>query len=297
MNTMINVHRTSRHHFRSYLLVVLVAVLALRFPSVRAVTPAGCHLSGAILTCPLKLGINEFTLDGTTTATALALVNTGRALQVNQVIGQSLSKVTGTFGEFCVYLDRFETAQSSPGEGEVGCFPKKSSERYFGSLEWGTSTALAVPAGSTLYLQGYVLPVPGSSGHDFPFQFNVTTYPQSRGVLSYRQPKIDAAIYCNGSPSTSAGSPWPNDTGRTLTILGATIYALDPPPDAACLYILDTAGAVKWKNCNLTPHNQRGVAMLPTPVTVLPGEQILAQASHTCAAPGVWDWAAYIYTY
>ena len=40
---------------------------------------------------------------------------------------------------------------------------------------------------------------------------------------------------------------------------------------------------------------------LPGTVTVQPeeqpGEQILAQASHTCAAPGVWDWAAYIYTY
>lgn len=293
---MINVNRTRRHHFRSFLLVVLMALLALRFPSARAATPAGCHLSGAVLTCPLKIGFSEFTLDGTT-ATALALVNTGRSLQLNQVIGQSRSGITGTFGEFCVYLDQFKTAQSSPGVGEVGCFPKKASERYFGALEWGTSTALAVPAGSTLYMQGYVQPVPGK-GHDFPFQFNVTTYPQSRGVLSYRQPKVDAAIYCNRKPAVTAGSPWPNDTGRTLTILGATIYALDPPPDAACLYILAAgSGAVKWKNCKLTPNNQRGVAMLPAPVTVQPGEQILAQASHTCAAPGVWDWAAYIYTY
>ena len=259
--------------------------------------PAGCHLDSAVMTCPLELGTTTYTLDGKT-ATALALVNSqGPDLQLNQVVGLSLSGITDTFGEFCVYLDQFKTEQVAPGIGEVGCFPKHSGERSFGPLEWGTSTALAVPSNSTLYLQGYVQPVPGS-GHDFPFQFSVTTYPQSRGVLSYRQPKVDEAIYCNGTPATSAGAPWPNDTGRALTILGATIYALDPPPDAACLYILAAGtGAPRWKNCDLTPNNQRGVAMLPAPVTVQPGEQILAQASHTCAAPGVWDWAAYIYTY
>jgi hypothetical protein len=232
--------------------------------------------------------------------TALALVNPpgAPALQLNQVIAQSLSGVTHTFGEYCVFLDILETRQDRPGVGEVGCYPKPAGESRFGPLTWGTSTALAVPPGTTLYFQGYVQTTPGGPGMDHAMQFNLTTYPQRRGILSYRQPRVDATLHCTGAPVVTAGSPWPNDTGRPLTVLGATIYALDPPPDAACLYILAAgSGAPRWKNCDLTPGNRRGVAMLPTPVTVQPGESILGQASYTCAAPAVWDWAAYVYTY
>ena len=277
---------------------LLLHILLLATPAWAWAMPPGCTAQGALMTCPLGLGATGYTIDGGAVK-ALALVNPpgGPALQLNQVLGQSLSRVANTFGEYCVYLDDFETRQTRPGVGEVGCYPKPAGERRFGALEWGTSTALAVPPGTTLYFQGYVQTTPGH-GMDYPFQFNVTTYPQSRGIFAYRQPKIDAAIPCTGAPQPTAGSPWTNDAGRPLTVLGAFIYALEPPPTAACLYVL-AAGSSKprWKQCNLTPGNRRGVAMLPAPVTVQPGEAILAQASYTCAAGQVWDWAAYVYTY
>jgi hypothetical protein len=259
--------------------------------------PPGCTTSGKIMTCPLALGSTTYTLDGNTT-TCLALVNSqGKSLQLNDVAGKSLSAVTDTFGEYCVYLDDFETAQKTPGKGEVGCSPKTAAESTFQLLGWdGTHTALAVAPQTILYFQGYVLQQAPSHGQLFPFQFAVTTYPQSSGVIAYRQPRTDTVIQCNGVPSETPSTPWPNNSGRNLTIVGATIYALmDNFPETACLYILPAGGGTpRWSDCSF---NKRGKFMLPKPQIVLPGEAIFGQARHTCAAPGVWDWAAYIYTY
>jgi hypothetical protein len=240
--------------------------------------------------CPLELGTTTYSLDGHA-AQALELISAqGQNVQLNQVAGQSLSSTKGTFGEFCVYLDDFHTAQSTPGKGEVGCYPKAASEPRFDALKWGTSTALAVPPGSTLHFQGYVQT---TRGNDLNFQFTITASPESTGIISYRQPRADATIYCNGKPATTANTPWPNTSGRNLTLLGATIYALDPPADAGCLYILPSGSSTpRYTLCNL---NRRGVFVFEAPVVVGIGEAILAQATHTCAAPGVFDWAAYLY--
>merc|ERR1711959_87943 len=258
--------------------------------------PVGCTTHGSVMQCPLGIGTTTYSLDGQA-ASALQLVSPpGQSVQLDQVAGQSLSSIKGTFGEYCVYLDDFHTAQSTPGRGEVGCYPKAAAEPRFQPLKWGASTtALAVPPGSTLTLQGYVQVAPGK-GHDLSFQFSVTVSPQKNGIISYRQPRVDAGMTCNGKPATTASAPWPNTSGRNLTLLGATVYALSPPPDAGCLYILPSGSSSKprYTLCDL---NQRGVAMFPTPVEVGVGERILAQASHTCAAPGVWDWAAYLYVY
>ena len=255
---------------------------------------SSCVVVGAYLSCPLQLGTTTYTIDGKQD-TALRLSNVaGTALQVDEVIGQSLSGVKGTFGEYCVYLNEFATEQQRPGVGEVGCYPKPAAESSFGALHWGTSTALAVAPNSTLYLQGYVQ---SSSQKAFPFTFTITASPQTRGVLSFRQPRVDAAIYCDGTSKVTASSPWPNTSGRSWTVLGATIYALASPPQAACLYILNSAAKPRWSSCSLTPGNRRGVFMLPSPQTIAPGETLFAQADFKCAPGGVWDWASYIYTY
>lgn len=258
--------------------------------------PLSCVVTGDYLSCPLRLGTTTYTIDRQ--ATALRLSNVaGMALQVDEVIGQSLSGVKGTFGEYCVYLNEFATEQRLPGVGEVGCYPKPAAESSFGALHWGSpSTALAVAPNSTLYLQGYVQSSSRSKMF-YPFTFTITASPQSRGVLSFRQPRVDAAIYCDGTPQVTASSPWPNTSGRNWTVLGATIYALASPPQAACLYILDSAAKPSWSSCSLTPGNRRGVFMLPSPQTIAPGETLLAQADFKCAPGGVWDWASYIYTY
>ena len=125
---------------------LLLHILLLAAPAWAWAMPPGCSVQGALMTCPLGLGATGYTIDGGAVK-ALALVNPpgGQPLQLNQVLGQSLSRVANTFGEFCVYLDDFETRQTRPGVGEVGCYPKPAGERRFGALEWGTSTALAVP--------------------------------------------------------------------------------------------------------------------------------------------------------
>ena len=107
------------------------------------------------MTCRLGVGATGYTVDGKAVR-ALALVNPDGAppLQLNRVSAQSLSGVTHTFGEYCVFLDSFATRQTRPGVGEVGCYPKPASENRFGPLAWGTSTALAVPPGSTLFFRG-----------------------------------------------------------------------------------------------------------------------------------------------
>lgn len=259
--------------------------------------PPACAISGAMLACPLELGTTTYTIEGEPgKVTFLRLSNpvAGMAIQVDEVVGQSLAGVKGTFGEYCVYLNDFATEQRLPGFGEVGCYPKPAAESSFGALHWGSSTALAIAPNMTLWFQGYVQSSPQSL---HSFTFTIKASPQSRGVLSFRQPRIDATIYCDGKPQVTAGSPWPNDSGRSWTVLGATIYALASPPQAACLYILDSLRKPRWSSCSLTPGNRRGVFMLPSPQMVHPGEFLFAQANFKCAPGGVWDWASYIYTY
>ncbi len=77
---------------------------------------------------------------------------------------------------------------------------------------------------------------------------------------------------------------------------GATIYSVVPGGlvDAACIYVLNTAGQVRWSHC--VGARGRGHVSFPEQI-IQPGEYIAAQANHTCFGGGQWDWAAYLHVY
>jgi hypothetical protein len=137
----------------------------------------------------------------------------------------------------------------------------------------------------------------GDRGKDYRQTVYVTSIPGAERVLSLRQPRIDRPIRCNGARQATEHSPWKNSTGRNLTVSGAVVYAVDPHKlnrvDEACISILDGAGLqTRWQYCSDV--NVRGNVQF-APVVVAPEEQISAQASNSCPAPGLWDWAAYIH--
>jgi hypothetical protein len=238
---------------------LVAAVTALAFVAV--VSPAapasaandGCYTNGGFLECPLQLQGTYYYATNNTQKAVRFTNKTGQYVQINQISGTPVA--SGLWGEYCTYRNNFATRQDTPGVGEVGCQTKEPSEASFPQLRWdGYATALSVAPDDLIYLSGYV------SGGDYRANWSISTYPQSIGVYSYRQPRVDAVISGNGSTQWTTWDPWPNNTGHNLMIGGATIYASTAPGhtvDGACVYIVNTAGGIRWSYC--TNIDTRGV--------------------------------------
>jgi hypothetical protein len=219
--------------------------------------------------------------------------NTGTFVQINQV--EAITNEQTYWSEFCVSLNDFRTGQLSAGTGEVGCTTKNPGENY-PPLQWdGIHTALSVPPGSKIYLASHT--VPSAINHNYI----ITAYPQSAGINSYRSPEMDKVFDCDGSQQATAWTPWVNNTGAALHLVGATIYAVSGNSgspnqvSAACIYTLNQSGGIKTANCN-GGINQRGEVTFPT-LLIEPGEAVVGQAVNFCNSPSNWDWAAYMHVW
>jgi hypothetical protein len=240
------------------------------------------------------IGEQNYRLDSGLTQ-YLKLTNTSdQPLQIDAVQGATAGRGR-EFLEYCIGRNRFETGQSAAGEGEVACTSRNSGVAISG-IKLRSSPAgpgLTVQPGDTLY-------VSFSPMHTEPwFTVSVTASAASRRLETWRQPRVDQVIRCNGQVQQTRWSPWVNQTGRPLSLTGATIYAQGGEPvldqvDAACLYILNTAGEVRYRMCDsVNVRNPSGLRIAPQ--TLAQGEAVAGQAANTCRAPAVWGWTAYMF--
>lgn len=255
----------------------------------------GCAIEKELLVCNVRLGqTRAYTLDGIKTKSLKIVNNTDEFVQVSDVWVQPAK--SNSWGEYCLSIRDWRTGQNEPGYGEVGCLSKNAADPKFGVLRWDSaSRGLSVAPGQAIYVGGYVQ-APPEKDHRKTVQ--VTVQRGTGGVYSFRQPRLDVPIRCTGKSQSTAWAPWQNKSGRSVTITGATIYAVDPARkdavEAGCLYVLDSTGKdAKWKYC--TNVNVQGRVSF-APISVAPDDYIAAQAKNTCKAGGLWDWAAYIYT-
>lgn len=231
---------------------------------------------------------------GIAPGTYAAYVNrTTQWLQINEA--RAYTGERGMWAEFCV-LTQLVIGQASAGMGEVGCAAKNVGEDY-PPVTFGAGTGLSVPPGGVVYLNSSTQPF--HTNHTYTLKVVV----QTTGLHSWRQPAMDGIISCNGQSQASQWSPWRNDTGRTLHVEGAYVYAesaqqvgKNTVSGAACLYVIGANGAPKYINCD-DALRTRGETKLPPGIIVLPGESLAAQAVNACAAPALWDWAAFIHVW
>jgi hypothetical protein len=226
----------------------------------------------------------------------LELLNSsGAAIQINRVYAVTNERLY--WSEFCAYLNNGCTCQPSPGIGEVGCTFKDVGEDY-PPLGWtGDKTALAVSAGSVLYLNSHTVPKLE------PHTYIIYAYPQATGIISYRYPTADEIFTCNGTTQTTNWNPIRNTSGRLWYVGGATVYAdggggvnARTMVNAACVYILDANGIVRWRYCG-NGLNVRGYTTFPTQV-VNTNEYLVLQASNRCDPDqGGWDYAGWLYVW
>ena len=222
--------------------------------------------------------------------------NSGTFIQVNEVLASAPNQ-RDYWGEYCAYLDDFSvTGQAgAPGIGEVGCTFKDVGETFL-PVRWdGTNYALSIQPGSILYL--------GSNPKDQSLTYSIYAYPQSSGIVSFRYPQMDQVTTCNGTTQQTNWTPRRNTSGQPWYVGGATVYAdggggdnAKTSVDAACVYILDMNGAVRWSYCN-NGINSRGYLTFPTQV-INNNEYLVLQASHRCApSAGTWDYAGWLYVW
>lgn len=213
---------------------------------------------------------------------------TGSALQVNQI--NAYTGETAYWSEFCSTLDVGSNNQKTPGIGEVACITKQPNQNYL-PLTFGSGTGMTVQPGQVITMGSHTEPAMESH------TFTLNVAPQATGVQMWRQPRADDIVHCNGLPQATAWAPWTNTTGVQLHVHGALIYAESGTATAsemngsACVYVLNADGTVKTGLCN-DALRTRGDASFE--MTVEPGEALAAQAINTCAAPGLWDYAAYL---
>lgn len=266
--------------------------------SLLSINPNCAHTAPNMVDCdllPLEYTGGQISEIGIPPSTTVRFTNrTGQYVQINQITAET--NETSYWSEYCAFRNDYFTGQrGAPGIGEVGCTTKNPGEAY-PPLQWdGIATALSVAPGDQIYIGSHT--EPASINHTF----KVVSYLQSTGIYAYRAPKIDQVITCNGSTQSSAWTPWVNNTGGVLHLTGASIYAVSgnspgtDQVDAACIYILDTAGAVRFSHCNQGVE-RRGLANFPTQL-IYPGESLVGHASNQCPAGHLWDWAAYMYVW
>jgi hypothetical protein len=214
--------------------------------------------------------------------------NTGMHLQVNEINAETGERQY--WSEHCIYLNDFLTGQNTAGQGEVGCSSKQIGKDYL-PIRFGHGNGLGVAPGDVVYLASHTHP--SAINHTYAMDVKV----QTTGLQSWRMPKIDQVIPCDGQQQSTVWGTWTNTTQTNLHLTGASIYAeasagsntLSGP---ACIFVLDASGATKYQNCD-SALRTRGEVKFPV-VTIAPGESVAAQGVNACAAPAVWGWAAFL---
>jgi len=297
--------RSTLRSFRSpFLTPVLFALLALLpVSNARAAINPSCTLSGNHYDCPLLNGQNDyravFSVLKPYLVENIQIHNqTSTTYQLDWVMGNSTDS---NWGEFSVYLDLFATRQDSPGIGEVASRDWDPLVKVLVGVSWDPAfvgRGLIVTPGQTIILHNNADAMLQAGLKTSTINYRVSFRPLVNGVRSFRQPRVDAPIACNGGNQWTVWNPWRNTSGQVWRTDGATIYAVAPSGthavDAACVYVLNTSGAVRWSHC--TGVKQRGLVSFPQQ-TIQPNEYLVAQARHRCNAPGVWDWAAFVHVF
>lgn len=251
----------------------------------------GCTMSGDRPYCELIANDSAIGIGVAANNVAVFTNHTGSDLQIERADAYTGEQTQ--WGEYCAYLlndlSQAATAQSSAGIGEVGCATKNIGETY-PSLKWGSG--LLVKPGQMLMLNSHV--EPANTAHTYSLRVHAAT-----GVSSWRMPKTDAVINCDGQPQPTAGDRWTNTTGKDLQVTGASIYSVsgnNASPNTmngpACIYVFTAEGAVKYQNCD-NQIRTRGDISFPA-VSIAPGESVAAQALNVCSAPSLWGWAAFL---
>jgi hypothetical protein len=271
--------------------LVLFLLLFLTAHGAAAQFTNACQWTAAEQKCPLRSGVFSYVQPA---GSHLVLENSsGQPLQINE-IKASAPGAQPVLSEFCAFLDTFEIRQTQPGKGEVGCVHKLPKEDY-PILRWAagsSSTALAVLPGSRLVIHF------NNDLTTAQHTYTVSVSPQKSGIISYRSPRTDEINLCNGKEQSTSWEPWKNSSERPLALIGATVYAnangveKKTAVQAACLYILDVRGNVRWSNCKGV--EKRGTVNFPAQ-QVLPGEFLVGQAVHKCERGEAWDWAGYLH--
>jgi hypothetical protein len=288
---------------RSLLPLLLGLVLVLPATEAAAVVNPMCSLSGNHWDCPLLNGENDyqavFSVLKPYLVENIQIHNQTRTnFQLDWVRGNSTDPY---WGEFSVYLDLFATRQDVPGIGEVASRDWDPFVKVLVGTSWDPAFAgrgLIVAPGQTVILHNNADAMLQAGLKTSTINYTVKFRPLVQGVRSFRQPRVDQPISCNSGNQWTMWSPWRNTSGHAWRTDGATIYAVVPSGnhtvDAACVYVLNTSGAVRWSYCSGI--NQRGLVSFPRK-TIQPNEYLAAQARHRCNAPGVWDWAAFLHVF
>jgi hypothetical protein len=298
--------------------VVIGQVACTNAPAEREESASSTQYIGESATCSMTenearargLAVHELALGEVGIANpapnGLVLFNrTGMHLQLDSVSALPSptwisSGARDRWAEYCVHLDDFSvTGQPRIGVGEIGCQYKLSTEDGYAPLRWGTDaqpTGLSVAPGSCVF-------VGGGAGYDF----RVKTRRETQGLFSVRQPIIDHVFDCSGEPQYTPWRAWKNESAKSLTLVGATIYAASPEDEAiggtnvvgACVKVFDENDQERARYCSPDfALATRGVITLPQTV-IPPGWSIGAQATNTCAPPASrhWGWAAWLHVY
>lgn len=282
----------------------LLLLLALLLPATEAVAVnPKCFKSGNHWDCPLLNGENDyqavFDINKEYLVENIQIHNySSVTYQLDWVRGNSTDPY---WGEFSVYLDLFETRQNIPGFGEVAARDWDPLVKVLVGTSWDPAfvgRGLIVAPNHTVFLHNNAGAMIAAGLQTSTINYTVKFRPLVQGVRSFRQPGVDQPISCNGGNQWSMWSPWRNTSGQAWRTDGATIYAVVPSGnhtvDAACVYVLNTGGTVRWSHCSGV--NQRGVVSFPQ-ATIQPNEYLAAQARHRCNAPGIWDWAAFLHVF
>jgi hypothetical protein len=242
------------------------------------------------IACSLATGSRTYRLDSARSQYLKLTNTTSRPLQIDTIQGAGAGRGRA-FLEYCIGRNRFETGQSAPGEGEAAC-TSRNSGTALSAIRPGGRGGLTVAPGDTLY-------VSFSPMQSEPyFTVRVTASRASGRQSAWRQPRVDQVIRCNGESQQTRWAPWVNQGPNPVTLRGAVIYSqgAETPPDrvdAACLYVLNTQGEVRYRHCDgVNTRNPAGLDIPPQ--TVAPGEAVAGQATNVCPAPAVWGWAAYM---
>lgn len=288
---------------RQHLLAIVIASgLLLAVTSVmpvRASANPGCTFQGNHYSCPMVSGWATYEIQYVRSPQRLDHIRihntTGLFMQIDYVVGFSTET---KWNEYCVNLDEFVPVASQPWLGAVGCIHKDPGNASFPLLHWNPQNAnrgVSVNHNSTVFISTNIDALNASGVPSATLTFSVFTRPWTAGIVSLNQPEVDRIIPCNGNDSTN-WKPYRNNGNKTARMDGATIYSVVPGNyvDAACIYVLNTSGNVRWSHC--TGARRRGHVTFPEQL-IHPGEYVAAQANHTCFGNEQWDWAAYLHVY
>lgn len=216
-------------------------------------------------------------------------------LEITEVLAGNAE--TDRWLEYCLFIDDASiTGQLRLGAGSAGCTSKLPGQIAFPPMRWnnGYRTGLLVKAGS------FLLVSTNGNVAELGTSYTFTVRRNERGIVSGRLPRYDRRNFCTGAKQRTTWSPWTNTSSKPLWTNGGMVYANANGPagvvhriDEACVYVLDTRGTVRYKNC--APTNARqGQTSFP-PVAIPPGWSLAAVAEHTCAPGFGWGYVWFPY--